>query len=169
MDEDRLETLRQKTRHDQRIVSALTMAMATSTVVLGLLTARLLLHGLQPEPPFTYTANVYSPLEPTCPGGVLRWQSEFTINEAPSTLRIVRTLYDVDRQQVLAFDQNPAWVNWMPEDIGIRQVFKGAYPLPASLAPGHYELRTSAGSTASVVHSYRVPFEIAEQCEKEKP
>lgn len=152
---------------EQQLGRWMVAAIAGLTVLAVLLFARNAVSDLRRPAPFAYSKTLYYPLtSPVCPGDTLRWRSEFTVNVAPVALRVTRNLYDVDEQKIVTFDAAPGWITWMREDIGKSFTFEGSYPLPKTLDPGMYELRTAAGSNVSSVDAYRVPFVIAEDCFK---
>lgn len=153
--------------HANRIGQMFIWSIAALTVIVMAMLAHNFIRGLNKPAPFAYSKSVYYPLNtPLCPGDTLRWRSEFTVRDAPTVLRVVRNLFDVDEQRIVTFDQQPNWITWMLEDNGKLFTFEGSYPLPRDLKAGMYELRNSAGSNVSTVDAYRVPFVIAETCFK---
>lgn len=151
------------------------------TVFIALLAAMLLtatalmvrqaVGGFDRSAPFTYSRNVYYPLTPVCPGGVLQWRSEYTFHMRGDfvTVKIARVLFDVQARRMVGPDRELEYFVWTSEERGRLQVTAQKYVLPADLPVGQYELRVGASASDSEDTGYRVPFVIPLSCKKEQP
>lgn len=141
---------------------ALFVLALLSIVVVGFLWLLLqLLAAINRPPPFEYSAIFYTAENPMlCAGDSLVYTSTLIVNRPAVTTRI-RTIWDEGQHQTAVAGNNRDEFIWTEATV-ITQT--EIVPLPLSLLPGKYELRTARYEERTAPQTHSVPFEIVENC-----
>lgn len=132
----------------------------------GTLILVLILYAFLVPPPVEFHSRTIQPEQASvCPGDTLRWSVGFTIHRAPVVIAIVRSWWNVDRQQTMKPDTSPDWTAYL-EEVSVEGAPRSAV-VPDGLPPGRYELQTGVQALrSSQPDVYVVEFEIPEGCDE---
>jgi hypothetical protein len=149
-----------------------TAVVALPFLLIGIAAIGLLMYSLtrplRVEAPFVFSAPSYAPLNsgPVCPGDVLQWPVEFTIQRAPVMVISVRSIWDVDDNQTATLRQGEfisgalQFTNYTETT----QVSRTAEMVVPTLPPGEYQVRSAAQEFNSQAAAYAVPFRVEDGC-----
>lgn len=145
-----------------------TLLLLTMAAMMALSTA-ITLAALEaagpPAAPLNYSAPRYAAEEPVlCPGEVLRWPVQLSVDAAPDrpvVTAIVRTVWSLDRNTTVVRDDAADYTIYFERTVISATV---AYTVPLGLRPGSYEVRTGRLAEAREVRGYAVAFFIPARC-----
>jgi hypothetical protein len=118
--------------------------------------------------PFVFSALSYKPHGDgvVCPGEVLSWPVQFTIQRAPVMVISVRSIWDVDDNQTATL--RPGEI--IPGSLQFTnytettEVSRTAEMMIPTLPPGEYQVRSAAQEFNSQAAAYAVPFTVEDGC-----
>jgi hypothetical protein len=112
------------------------------------------------DPPVVIDSLTVEP--PTVCDDVLNYRSHLTWTKAPVVALVVRTIYDVDRDEIVVFDQSPRY----SVVTSARTIDRlTPYYFGKELQPGNYELRLGIQTQTSAPAVATAPFVVSKNCE----
>lgn len=95
-----------------------------------------------------------------CPGQELIYRQQADVRIAPSTVRVVASIWSFNEDRTIVPDDNPRFFNYTVPTV----VFMiGSYLIP-DLSAGAYELRVSSTAEARQSAIFTVPFMVPAEC-----
>lgn len=133
------------------VASVVTLAVITTIIVISAFRRPTNIY----PPPFHY-ANVVMLTPDICPGNAISFQYESHVDRAPSIVWTVSTVWDIQTNRTVVFDQTPV-ASIYKEPTVVRQVI--TFQLP-QLSPGQYEYRRAAQEFNSAAGILVIPFTV---------
>lgn len=140
--------------------SAVVVILATLLVVTGAIWVSLSQHLERPSVSFRFPTIV--PEGVYCPGSLIVYRQEMIISDAPAIIERVQSVWSIDEEQTVLFDDSPEWTSFSDVTM-VRRVHDFKVP---TLRPGAYELRVAVtGGYRWNTSLYRVRFTVPPGCE----
>lgn len=143
----------------ERIFNAVLYALVTSIAVAGVIMA--IVSAIRTPAAITYGEDeVQTGRDAYCPGDVIAIEIDAQVNIAPAIIVRSDTIWSVDRDRTIVFDDDPLYSNFTKKTRVRRHLY---YTLP-QIPPGRYEYRSVAQTFSQRAESITLAFLVPSDC-----